>query len=85
MTTILFSTVYSSMMVAYGEYLGEIFEFDKPWDCAAVKIIVEEAGGRVTDIEGNDQRYDKLTNGYIASNGYVHDELVEVCKQLLNK
>jgi histidinol-phosphatase len=40
------------------------------WDLAAVKLIVEEAGGRFTDLAG----VDTATGGSgIASNGLVHD------------
>jgi fructose-1,6-bisphosphatase/inositol monophosphatase family enzyme len=51
-----------------------------PWDVAAIKIIVEEAGGKCTDLDGNDQKYDKDVNGFIASNGFVHDELLTLIK-----
>jgi myo-inositol-1(or 4)-monophosphatase len=64
------------MLVAGGEFAGEVFGGASPWDAAAVKIIVEEAGGTVTSLMGEDQRYDQKTNGFIASNGKVHAELV---------
>jgi histidinol-phosphatase len=45
---------------------GEI----KPWDIAAVQVIVEEAGGRLTDIEG----VARLDAGHcITTNGVLHD------------
>jgi len=41
----------------------------KIWDVAAPKIIVEEAGGRLTDLDG----HDSLTSGTaLASNGRLH-------------
>ncbi len=43
---------------------------------AAVKIIVEESGGRVTDLKGNDQRYDQDVNGALFSNGVLHEDLL---------
>ncbi len=46
-------------------------------DVAAVKLIVEEAGGRVTDLNGQDQRYDRKIYGAIVSNGHIHDQLLE--------
>ena len=42
----------------------------KAWDVAALKVVVEEAGGRVTDIEGNDGIYGSTV---FASNGVLHD------------
>lgn len=48
------------------------------YDIAACKVIIEEAGGRVTDIAGNEQRYDRPINGAILSNGLVHHEFAAV-------
>jgi fructose-1,6-bisphosphatase/inositol monophosphatase family enzyme len=41
-----------------------------------VCLLVREAGGKVTDREGNDQRYDTTVNGCVISNGVIHDTLV---------
>ncbi|MBI4250278.1 hypothetical protein HY622_01680 [Candidatus Uhrbacteria bacterium] len=44
--------------------------------------LAKEAGGKVTDINGNEQRYDHhIINGAIISNGLVHDQLVEVIQK----
>jgi histidinol-phosphatase len=43
-----------------------------PWDAAAPTLLVEEAGGRVTDLEGR-RRIDSGT--FLATNGYLHDEI----------
>ena len=50
---------------------------EKCHDIAAVKIIVEEAGGKVTGLFENKQRYDKDLNGTIISNNLVHKELLK--------
>jgi fructose-1,6-bisphosphatase/inositol monophosphatase family enzyme len=55
-----------------------VFPGTTVWDIAAVKVIVEEAGGRVTDIDGLDQRYDRSINGALISNGHAHEELVQL-------
>lgn len=73
----LYSCVYGGLMVAVGEFAGAVYPFDKPWDAAAVKIVVEEAGGRVTSLSGEEQRYDRQVNGFVASNGHVHDALLK--------
>ena len=78
--SVIYSALYPCLLVACGEFVGEIYEYSNPWDAAAAKVIVEEAGGRVTDLEGNDQRYDKEINGFIASNGLVHQELLDIIK-----
>lgn len=72
------SNVYAGSLVAAGEFLGAIFTGKSPWDVAALKIIVEEAGGRVTDLFGNEQRYDREIRGAIISNDHVHDQLLEL-------
>ena len=48
----------------------------KPWDYAAGKLLVEEAGGILTDFQG--RAYDQITEGpIVASNGAVHKQLIE--------
>jgi len=43
------------------------------WDLSALKILVEEAGGRFTDLEGKDTH----TSGHaLATNGVFHDEIL---------
>lgn len=51
------------------------------WDIAAGALIVQEAGGKVTDLEGND--YTLRTRGLVTSNGKVHDELLEILQASL--
>ena len=43
----------------------------KAWDMAALKVIVEEAGGRLTDLDGGPGIYGSTV---CASNGLLHDE-----------
>jgi len=47
-----------------------------PWDTAAGAIIVEEAGGRVTDFSGN--AFSNYKPQILASNGFIHDRMIEV-------
>ena len=42
----------------------------KAWDVAALKVLVEEAGGRLTDLDGGDGIYGTTV---FASNGVLHD------------
>lgn len=80
------SLTYTCIMIAMGEFSGAVFSSPKAWDCAAVKLIIEEAGGKATDLHGNEQRYDKTLHGFIASNGIIHEQLVEIVgKNLLRK
>jgi len=60
--------------VACGRFDG-FWEFNlNPWDTAAGVLIVEEAGGRVTNFSGGPFQIDSRET--LASNGLVHDALV---------
>jgi myo-inositol-1(or 4)-monophosphatase len=67
--------VFAGTRVASGDVDGYIFYYSGAHDMATSKLIVEEAGGRVTDLAGNEQRYDQPINGAIVSNGIIHAEL----------
>ncbi len=43
------------------------------WDLAAPQILIEEAGGRVTDVQG-ERRIDAPS--FVGSNGWLHDEVL---------
>ncbi len=64
-----FGDYYGYGLVASGK--AEIYlETDlKPWDSAPVKILVEEAGGRLTDFSGAPSIY---TGTVLATNGHLH-------------
>lgn len=72
------SVINACCQVASGQYEACLFDGSKGkyMDIAAVKVIVEEAGGKVTDLFGNDQRYDRDIKGAIVSNGLVHQLLI---------
>jgi myo-inositol-1(or 4)-monophosphatase len=50
------------------------------WDVAAGALIVREAGGTVSELDGSPMRLD--TGAYLASNGRLHGSLVELLKAL---
>lgn len=81
------SIIRASMCVATGDFTVAIFPGTdhKNCDIAAVKIIVEEAGGIVTDLFGNNQRYDKSINGAIISNKIVHNDIIDIIKKYIKK
>ncbi len=51
----------------------------KPWDVAAGKLIVEEAGGRVSDFDGNP--LDIYGRECLASNGLIHQEMIGILRR----
>jgi histidinol-phosphatase len=55
----------------------------KPWDVAALKILVEEAGGVFTDFKG----VPTISSGNaIATNGLLHEHLVrELTRNVRNR
>jgi myo-inositol-1(or 4)-monophosphatase len=60
--------------VAAGRFDG-FWEFNlNPWDTAAGVLILEEAGGRVTDFSGGPFQIDSRQT--LASNGRIHEELL---------
>jgi histidinol-phosphatase len=70
-----FGDYYGYCLVAQGR--AEIYaEMDlKRWDWAPMKVLVEEAGGRLTDFAG---RPDSADGTVIATNGQLHDEALRL-------
>jgi len=81
------SVIRACMCVASGEFSLAIFPGTKRKNCdiAAAKVIVEEAGGKVTNFLGEEQRYDEDINGAIVSNGKVHEEVIATIRKVLEK
>lgn len=50
-----------------------------PWDICAGKLLVEEAGGLVTDFFGNP--IDIFNKTILASNGIIHNKMIEILKE----
>jgi myo-inositol-1(or 4)-monophosphatase len=65
--------------VAAGRFEAFWEQYLKPWDVAAGALIVEEAGGRVTGMDGTP--FDPAAAHLVASNGHVHDELLAVIRE----
>lgn len=62
--------------VAAGRLDGFFEHKLEPWDSAAGYLIVEEAGGKVTDLEGN--KFSVYQHKLLATNGKIHEEMVAV-------
>jgi len=68
--------------VACGRFDG-FWELDlRPWDIAAAQVILEEAGGMITDFSGGDQVL--LTGNTIASNGIIHSKITQDIKNVFS-
>lgn len=55
----------------------------KWWDIAPGILMVEAAGGKVTDFHGNPIRKHDISHGIIASNGKIHEALLNLCHYLI--
>ena len=77
------SIVYTAMLVASGDIIANIWPGTTPWDIAAIKIIVEEAGGKVTDVFGQEQKYNAPIKGALITNGILHDKFLEITKDAM--
>ena len=51
----------------------------KSWDVAAGSLVVNEAGGVVSDLSGN--KFDMLAEEILASNGRIHRQMIEVLQK----
>ena len=61
--------------VAAGRFDGFYEHKLEAWDSAAGYLIVEEAGGRVTDFKGN--KFSHYQPHVLATNGKIHDEMLK--------
>ena len=61
---------------------------EKIWDQAAGAIVVEEAGGTITDLDGKPLDFSHgrtlATNrGVLATNGHLHDQVIKAVREVL--
>lgn len=77
------STVRSLTYLAEGKVDAEIEFNDKVWDFASGLLLIEEAGGKVTDFKG--ERWETDTEQYIASNGNIHEDILETIKNNIKR
>lgn len=74
------ASIYEQTRVANG---GLDFYFEigpHPWDLAAGRLLIEEAGGRVTRLDGGE--FDFGWGGVIAASADIHPEVVRVIREL---
>ncbi len=69
--------VYKACLVAKGKAEAYIEEGVNAHDMAAVHVIIEEAGGKITGLKGEKLDYTKPFKGAVTSNGIIHDEILK--------
>jgi myo-inositol-1(or 4)-monophosphatase len=57
--------------------LGSVSNLAWPWDIAAAGLIVREAGGLVSDLDGKPRRLDEAGPYIVAANKTIHAELLK--------
>ena len=72
------SAIYDLMLVACGKSDGFVILSTHEWDVAAGFLIVEEANGKITDLQG--RKWNQHQNKFIVSNGKVHKKLLKYVK-----
>ncbi len=79
------SVARSCMAIASGSFSCDIFPGSKHGNCdiAASYLIVTESGGKVTNLYGKKDRYDKDINGAVISNGVSHNQILEIVKKYI--
>ena len=68
---------WQHMLVAEGAIEAAIDWVSKPWDLAPLGIIVEEAGGRSTTIDGERTIY---KGRFVSTNGILHEEVLRLLR-----
>jgi myo-inositol-1(or 4)-monophosphatase len=74
-----FSIHYMCALVAAGEFSAAFFGGTSPHDITASALLVEEAGGKATDLFGKvPERYDREMEGQLLTNNAAHAELIAI-------
>jgi len=79
------SAILSLVQVSLGIADGYVHASLRPWDYASGQLILEEAGGKITQTDGSPLQLFGDNKGIIASNGYIHEELLQVINKSLEK
>jgi len=72
-----FGDFYQHVLVAQSAGDASVDPSVQPYDIAALQVIVEEAGGRATTLQGDRSIYG---GSFVCSNGPLHDELLVILR-----
>jgi myo-inositol-1(or 4)-monophosphatase len=77
---------FMTALVAAGEFSASFFGGTTVHDMTAGTILVEEAGGKTSDLFGRrPDRFDRDFEGQLCSNGLLHDQLLEIMDRVSPK
>jgi len=67
---------YQFHLLASGRCDIVVDAYDKMWDLGPFVVAIEEAGGKVTSLDGNEWNYNDI--GCVATNGILHDQALRI-------
>jgi len=79
------SATLGMVWVAAGRYDGYINLNLRPWDVAAAWLLIEEAGGKISNSAGDSPVWDGAGMDVLGSNGRIHTEFLELIAPHLSK
>ncbi|MFC9707809.1 inositol monophosphatase family protein [Paenibacillus sp. NPDC056933] len=69
--------------VACGRFNAYFSSLQKPWDFAAGKLLVEEAGGKITCLNGDQINIHLSGSSILAASMELHQEILDISKRIL--
>jgi len=69
---------WQHMLVAEGAVEAAVDWVSKPWDLAPLGVIVEEAGGKSTTVDGERTIY---KGRFVSTNGLLHEEVLRLLRE----
>lgn len=70
---------YGYHLLAQGKIEAKFDGAAMPFDVAGLDLIIEEAGGKVTNFKGRPRSL--AEHDVLATNGLIHDEVVQIINQ----
>lgn len=68
---------YANFLLAQGKVDTVLDAYGLIWDTAPFKVIIEEAGGKITRPDGSEIKPNNK-RGYLSTNGLLHDEVLKI-------
>ncbi len=72
------AAIYDLLLIASGQCDAFVIFTTNEWDIAAGMLLIQEAGGKVTDLKGN--RCSPSNGSFLISNGRLHNKLLNYLK-----
>ncbi len=72
--------VYQAVLLAEGKLDAYVIQKTNSWDIAAGFLIIEEAGGKVTNFKGG--KWGLEDKSFVATNGLIHKEILRCVRRI---